>query len=64
MGAFSRSLSTDLCGADIRVTQPWVHTTQHNVQKTHTKALQLMTIANITTHDNNICVTILQFVEN
>ncbi len=30
IGAFSRSLSTDLCGADLRLTQPKV---QHNTLK-------------------------------
>ncbi len=52
-GAFSESLSTDLCDVDIRLTWPQL---QHNMLKNSKKALKLTKTDNITTQYNNIYV--------
>ncbi len=58
--AFSKSLSTDLCGVDIRFTQPRVqHMLKNTVESTKTEK-----IASITTQYKNIYVIIFQLTEN
>ncbi len=57
LGAFRRSLSTLLCSVDTRLSSLG-HNTTHQKEKKCTKALKLMSIANILTQYNNIYIII------